>query len=202
MYYLDTLENSFRLGDVLKGFITVSPRIKEPLLGENTRSFDISVEYPQYSVILSPCCSIGESKICITPLIRVRKDFFKNPYFAEDLTRINKRMRPELASAPAKWAALTAEQRAERQSKDYVYTMIDLFIYDSHDYFKAYEIRVPGGDVISTRCYMIDFRSIYKVDCEKIETPDKVPIEAKCLQLSETTREDLRAKIAYYYTRP
>ena len=109
-------------------------------------------------------------------------------------------MRPQEAFAPERWAAFTPTQKAEHQSNDYVYAMIDLFVYDGHDYFPAYEVRL-GGKVIKTQCYMIDFRSIYKVDCEKIQTPEKVPFEAKCLQLSETTRDDLQAKIAYYYTR-
>ena len=82
------IHQRLRFGDVLKGYIAVTPSIKGPILKVSTlnEGYNIDVNLPIFSAVLSPCCSIGHATISLTPLIEVRKSFFDNPYFAEDLT--------------------------------------------------------------------------------------------------------------------
>jgi hypothetical protein len=48
---------------------------------------------------------------------------------------------------------------------------------------------------------MIDFKNSYKINCNKIKSPKDAPLNKKILQLSITSRSELREKIAYYYGR-
>jgi hypothetical protein len=201
MFYSNTLEKSFRLGDILRGFINITPKIKEPFFDKQNSDYSITIEYPEYSVVLSPCCSIGDKKICVTPLMQVRKSFYSNPHFVEDLTRINRKMRPQDAFAPDKWSVKSEQEKINILKDDFVYSLVELFIYAGHDSLPSYEMRLPGGKIKKTNCYLIDFRNIYKVDCDTILSPDKVPIAAKYLQLSINSRNELRDKLAYYFSR-
>ena len=57
------------------------------------------------------------------------------------------------------------------------------------------------GDNIETKYYMIDFKNIHKLNCDKINSPEDAPLQSKCLQLSVQTRSELREKISNYYAR-
>jgi hypothetical protein len=48
---------------------------------------------------------------------------------------------------------------------------------------------------------MIDFKNIYKIECDKIISAKNAPLNSKCLQLSIQTSSELRDKVAYYYAR-
>lgn len=94
MFYEGTIDKALRFGDVLEGYVSVTPKINNPFFNKGDYNYHIDIALPSFSVVLSPCCSIGEQKISLTPLIEIRKTFFSNPYFAQDLTRINRRMKP------------------------------------------------------------------------------------------------------------
>lgn len=99
-FYTKDMDSAFRFGDVLKGYFCVDHSVKTPVLlssdpkGLDLSVVDIKVYLPSFCVVLTPCCSIGEQKICLTPLIQLRSTFFKNPYFKEDPLRINRKMKP------------------------------------------------------------------------------------------------------------
>lgn len=200
MYYLNEIENSFRFGDVIKGFIHISPVIRAPLKEFTEIDYTINVNHYKYYVILSPCCSISDKIISLSPLIQIRGSFFDNPYFEENLTNINRKMAPKQAVPEKIWNNLSQEEQIKRNADGMAYAFQELFIYESNVLFKEYEINRKGGN-IKTNFYMIDFRNTYKVDCEKIINPVNVPIESKCLQLTVETREELRSKISFYYGR-
>lgn len=100
MFYQEEIDNALRFGDVLSGFIVTSPIIKNP---DSLETYEISVVQPDFCVILSPCCSIGHKVITLSPLIPVRGSFFNNPYFAQDLTRIDGTMKPQQTVHPFIW---------------------------------------------------------------------------------------------------
>lgn len=197
MFYEKEMDEALRFGDVLKGFILAASNIEEP---NSREGFAIDVDLPLYCVVLSPCCSIGHKKISLTPLIKVRRSFFDNPYFEEDLTRINRKMEPQQAVAPYIWDKFPPEEKQKRLEEGLGYPFLELFIYEKHDLFTEYLLHGRKGNIV-TKYYMIDFTNIQKVNCDKIITPENAPLETKCLQLSVQSRSELRDKISYYYSR-
>ena len=197
MFYQEEMDNALRFGDVLKGFILASPIIEEP---GSVETYKITVRSPSHCVVLSPCCSIGHKVIALSPLIEVRSSFFDNPYFEEDLVRINREMEPQQAVSPHIWEKFPPEVKQERLEEGYGYALLDVFIYREHDLLPKYTVNRRQGN-IETNYYMIDFKNIYKIECDKIISAKNAPLNSKCLQLSIQTRSELRDKIAYYYAR-
>lgn len=198
MFYESKISQAFRLGDIIKGFISIQPTIMNPIIGTMTEkdNYKIDINMPDFSVILSPCCSIGDSKITLTPLVRLQSTIFKNTNFIEDPTRINREIEPQYTLSPEKFEKLPQEEIDRILQSKKGYTLLEWFIYEEHDLFTPYELKG-----IETKYYMIDFRNVYKINCDKIKKPEKVPIESKVLELSIQSRADLREKLSYYYGR-
>lgn len=204
MFYQEEIDRkSLRFGDVLKGYIATDITIKEPLLSMNNEchNYKMDIELPDYSAVLTPCCSIGDNLITLAPLIKLRSNFFKNPYFVEDFTIINRVIDPEKAHFPDEWEKLSSEYMEHLKRQGPAYTLLELFIYGQNDLFPKYELRNQ-----ETNYYMIDFRKTYKLKCDLIIKPKKTPVDSpilqsKCLQLSIPARSELRDKMSYYYGR-
>jgi len=197
MFYQEETDNALRFGDVLKGFILTSPIIKNP---DSLENYEISVIQPDFCVILSPCCSIGHKVITLSPLIPVRGSFFNNPYFSEDLTRINRKMEPQQTVPPPAWEQFSDDMKQEKLKEGLAHAFLDLFIYENHVLLPEYIVHRKEGNVI-TQYHMIDFKNSYKIDCDRINSPEDAPLNKKVLQLSIESRSELRDKIAKYYSR-
>lgn len=197
MFYQERMDKALRFGDVLKGYILAASNIEEPNLNKN---YTIDINLPAFCVVLSPCCSIGEKTISLSPLIELRGSFFDNPYLAEDLTRINRKMEPQQSVSPQVWENFPPEEKRKRLEVGSAHAFVELFVYEKNDLFPKYIINRRNGN-IETNYYVIDFRNTYKLSCGKIRTPEDSPLESKCLQLSIQTRSELRDKIADYYAR-
>jgi hypothetical protein len=139
--------------------------------------------------------------ISLTPLIQVSRKLFENPYFAHDLTRINRQMEPRQALSPTAWSELKLEEQQQRLNVGRNYALLNLFIYEKHDLLPKYVTRRKGKEDIETNHYVIDFRNTYKLCCSKIESPEKSPFGSKILQLSPETRKELTDKLIKYYER-
>jgi len=205
-YEKDIDNNALRFGDVLRGYIAVTPNIKSPISrpSDLNESYNIDINLPIFSVIISPCCSIGKDNIIsLTPLIKVRDIFFNNPYFKEDLTRINREMEPQQAIPPTRWNSLPPEEKqkniqdAGEDGKTYAF--LHIFIYKGCELFLKYPVKMKQGENVETNYYMIDFRNTYKLYYNKIKS--EASLESKCLQLSLQARAELRDKISNYYGR-
>lgn len=204
MFYEKNPDHAFRFGDVLGGFVLSASQIDSSKLVEAKKDFCVEVKQPKYSVLLSPCCSIGDGTLALTPLIKVLPKFFTNPYLKDDLTRINRPMSPEQAVSPEVWEKMGSEEKARRldSHKPESYSLVDYFIYDEHDILACYPLKSTSAKVdIETGFYMIDFRRIYKVDCKQVQNARTVPLEAKELQVSIQARTELRDKLSAYFQR-
>jgi hypothetical protein len=197
MFYAEETDKYLRFGDVVRGYILPNTTIKEPILSFKSEShnYTIDVEMP-YSVVLTPCCSIGESMITLTPLIKVRSNFFNNPYFAEDLTRINRLMKPQQSLSPDELEKFSPEEKQRSLAKKINYALLNTFIYEENEIFKKYPLRKR-----EIRYYMINFKNIMIKRPKELKPEDAPIIESKVLQLSIQARSELRDKIAYYYSR-
>lgn len=201
MFYQDYLDQALRFGDVVKGYILTNAIISTPVWNTQHENYKVSVSLPQLSVIMTPCCSIQDGIIVLTPLIQVIPTFFNNPYLEEDLTRVNRIMSPKQSVQPSVWEQFSEEERQRRLAVGHTYAFGNLFVYERHESLPKYTLHIKGKDNIITDYYMIDFRNLHKVHCDKIITPSNSPLESKHLQLSIEAREELRVKLARYYAR-
>lgn len=198
MFYQEKMDEAFRFGDIIEGFVLSNSHISKPNLNE---PYNINVNIPSYCAILSPCCSIGQKSICLTPLIKLQNSFFDNQYFVEDLTRINRKMKPEDSIPSHIWDRLPEHEKQKRLTEGYGFAFFNMFIYEKHDLFIKYAVNRKNRDNIETNFYMINFTNTYKVNCDKIISAKDAPLEAKLLQLSIQARSELRDKISFYYAR-
>jgi len=198
MFYESEPQPVLRFGDVVRGYVLSAPQIDSPGASPPVR-YRVEVHSPTFAVIMSPCCSIGEHTLAISPLIEVLPQFFRNPYFANDLTNINRRMSAENAVWPGQWAEFSSEEKQERMSRGDVYALVEYFIYAPHDFLLPYPVK--GQEGRETGYYMIDFRRICRIECNKIVKPDQAPLETKVLQISIETRREFREKLASYFGR-
>jgi len=200
VFYERKREAALRFGDVVCGFVLSTPRLDDPILNSDQLDCDLAISLPPFCAILSPCCSIRDKVLSLAPLKPVIGTFFGNPYFVDDLTNINRKMPPEVTMPPHAWDKLCEQERERRRREGSGYAFVGLFIYERNDLLPEHEVHTRKGPV-RTGYYMIDFRDTFKVSCSKVIGPKQSPVEAKWLQLSLTARQELRDKIAFYYSR-
>nr|WP_319376800.1 hypothetical protein [uncultured Methanoregula sp.] len=202
MFYQTDHDKALRFGDVISGFFNAIPSIKDPTLPFDNNNYKLDIGIPQYYTIMSPCCSIGDKVISLSPLIQLRPAFFSNPYFTEDFTRINRIVSPEKRFPPEVWdGQLPLEKKQIELEKGPTYTILESFVYDRDPLLKKYDLSYKNGAKYSCEHYMIDFRFSFRVNCDKIIRPDQSPLDTKKLQLTPASRKELRHKIAFFYGR-
>lgn len=198
MFFSSKQDEALRFGDVIEGFVLSCSELSEINTEAN---YNINVELPQYCVVFDPCCSIGDKTISVNPLLRIRSSFFDNPYFYEDLTRINKEMEPIHTLPPHAWESMEEDVKQRKLSLGKGYAFHELFMYQGNDLFSEYEVHRKNADNINTNYYMINFKNSYKIKCGKINSAKNSPLEIKRLQLSIKSREELRQKVAHFFAR-
>ena len=199
MFYEEKQSKALRFGDILPGFVFVEAEIADP---KNQQSYKIDVKNHSFCVVMTPCCSIRNKVLSITPLSKIRSAFFDNPYFADDLTNINRIMKPEQAVAPRIWESFPPEVKAKRLKEGETYAFPDVFIYGRHDRLPSYSLYSVGKrEDIYTNYYLIDFKNICTINCDKVNTPEDSPYDMKVLELSTQVRNELRNKLGDFFKR-
>jgi hypothetical protein len=205
-FYTTSPTDSLRLGDVVSGFTLVTPKSSRLVESEDMpRDFVIAVHEPRYLVVMTPCCSIEDGAVVLAPLSRVRHAFFRNPYFEEDLTRINRKVAPKDSMPSHGWERLKPEQKTARLNEDPGYVFLDCFIYQPHSLLARYHLRKEKMEW-ETGHYMVDFKAMYRFECALIRRENQVaPVPEGCrklLQLTAMARKELRDKLTYFFSRP
>jgi hypothetical protein len=203
MSYESSFDNALRFGDIVSGLVLSAVGVDEPK-AEFKKDYHIEVNHPKFAAILSPCCSIGEKTLTLSPLLQVNPKWLTNPYLTEDLTRINRPMRPEQSVSPSELQRMSPEDRQRRfdLSKPESLAFAEYFVYDKHDLLPSYPVvSKTMGINTETGYYMIDFRRIYRLVCKQVTSPTSAPLEIKLLQLSVQTRSELREKLSSYFAR-
>jgi hypothetical protein len=198
MFYAKTMSKALRFGDILRGYCHTTAVIEKPALERGFDKYDITVDFPSFSVLMSPCCQIERGAVALSPLMPIRTAFFDNPYLAEDLTRINRKMTPQQSVPPKAWEAMDPAEKLKREAKGSQYSFPYLFVYEANPNLPAYVLE-RRQEKFTTGFYMVDFKNITKLACENIKTPEEAPLESKILELSVETRKELGDKIASYY---
>jgi len=201
-FYENKHDPVFRFGDVIKGFASSTPIIEHPLLTYDSLKYNIEVSTSHFSVVLSPCCSIDDGILTLAPLQKILPSFYQNPWLVEDFTRINRKMPAEKSVPPHKWASLSQEiKEKEFDLEKDGYAFDDFFIYAEHPSLPKYTVNLPRMENQLTGFYRLDFKTVYRINCDQIKRDKRQPTEAKLLQLSITSRSDLRNKISDYFAR-
>ena len=68
MFYTDKPDfNNLRFGDVIKGFVGVIPIIEIPFNETILKGYDFEIKtyIPEYSVVMTHCCSIGKGNLAL-----------------------------------------------------------------------------------------------------------------------------------------
>jgi hypothetical protein len=200
--FYENCQQVFRFGDVVKGFAQSTPILSKPLLEGNESLYHIEVSASHFSVILSPCCSIDNGMLALAPLKGIQPSFYQNPWLVEDFTRINRKMPADKSVPPHVWKAMPQNVKEEEfdLEKD-GYAFDDFFVYAENPFLSKYILNIPKIGQKETGYYMIDFKTIYRINCDKIKRDKEPPIEAKLLQISKESRADLRNKISAYFAR-
>ncbi len=207
MFYDETLDNNqLRFGDVVKGFVLATSTLEKPMVMNEQHNYQVDINFPNLCVILSPCCTISEKTkndgiVAMSPLIPIRVCFFDNPYFKEDLLRINKEMNPKQTLAPDIWAQFPSEEQEKRKAPGISYALLELFVYQEHEYFPEYPLTNARRESFKTKFFMIDFRNNFKVNCKALKKGKETLSDDKLLQLSANARKELRDKIVHFYGR-
>ena len=198
MFYEPNMDNALRFGDAIEGLVSVVPIFKD--LSSNFE-YNLDISLPSYSVIMTPCCSIEDKEVAIAPLVPIKDAYIQNPYFTEDFTRLNNKIEPRSFLSDTVWAKLPPEEQARRISVGPAYFSSELFFYEGHPLLPSYTLKYRGGLTHTTTCYMVNFKSIYKIKCDKIIRSTQNQFETKRLQLSIQTRDLLRDRLNFFFGR-
>ena len=202
MFYCDGLNSKeLRFGDVIEGQHLYSLCLNDK---SSINDFNLKVDRCQYNVILTPCCSIRDNNIVVSPLINVLTKFYLNPFFEEDLLRINKINKPFNYIPPNEWDKKSNEEKNEIMLREECYALTDLFIYDRNELFAPYKITkfnpaTHQKEQIETNYYMIDFKNMYNIKLNTNNKLDNYLIKSKVLELSISARRDLNHKLKAFY---
>ena len=204
MFYEDRPDDAFRFGDIVRGFVLSASKIDFTKLASAPKDYHIEVNQPDFAVILSPCCSIGNHALSLSPLIKVSANFFDNLYLKEDLARLNHPMSPQEAVPPAFWDKMSNEEKQQRLDLSHKkgIAFVEYFVYAPHDLLPEYKLKPKGQDgEIKTGFYMVDFRRLYRIVCRQVNSAKQSPTETKILQLSIQARSNLRENFVNYFNR-
>ena len=196
MFYVNKIDDELRFGDIIAWGTFVTPKYGyKPI----NLDFKVDLNFPQFSAVLTPCCSIEGNDINLSPLIKINKNYLNNTNFEGNLTAINRKMEPQMSVHPLEWKSFSPEEKARREAEGLTYGFLDKFIYDQHELLPYYYLDKERKR--KTNYYMISFKNNYKIDLANVKDKNNILIKSKHLQLSVKSRNELRRKIATYYSR-
>jgi hypothetical protein len=197
-FYLDSPTKEFRFGDVLTGFQHPIVRIDKP---DKRVDLTISVARPQYFAVMTPCCAIEQNSISLAPLVEVRDAIvLKHPRLRDNLSLINVPFPPREGFTEEQIGKMEPDKQAIIMSESAKYTYFDCFVYEQNGFFPSYEVKRNKLTVATIQYRMVDFKSIFRVECSLIEREREAPTELKMSELTVTTRGHLRDKLTYYFS--
>lgn len=97
MFYQEELDlNTLRFGDIIQGSIGTVPVIEKPLSVDVIKGYKYEIKsyVYEFSVIMTPCCSIGYNTISLVPFKKITPEIIKNsnPDIFKDFTLLNRKI--------------------------------------------------------------------------------------------------------------
>lgn len=209
MFYIDEPDlTRLRFGDVIQGFIGTVPVIENPLNPDVLQGYKYQIKFfiPEFSVIMTHCCSIGKGNLALAPLQKIHHKILLNRLNSEiysDFTELNRKIETKKRIPKLEWDNLTDKKKTKYELQGGTWNYIDKMFYEKHDLFTPYDIQLKGG-ILNTNFYVVDFNDIYNIECSKVKKKkiDQEILRSKFLELTDNTREEFKEKIALYFSRP
>lgn len=198
MFYEEKVDKILRFGDVITNIVEYTPIIDD-LTYNRSRPYFIECKMNQYYVVMSPCCSIENNILSVTPLLQLNPSLIKNSYLCDDFTRLNVEMDPRNSVPSESWEKMGVEKQNQLLAMEQSYAFLNLFIYKKDIKLKPYVLKTKSNS-IETGFYMIDFKNIFYISSKEIQRGKDLSF-IKILQLSIDTRKELRDKLTHYFSR-
>lgn len=201
-FYLPEPSKELRFGDVVTGFQYAAIHMDSPNKGAKRLDVKIHVTSPECFAIMTPCCSIEEKSVALAPFVDLRWQISQVPYLKDNPLRINSEMEAHLPFSPEQLEKMPEAKRNELYARPPAYIYLDCFVYAPTDIFATYTVKRGGQEWKDIRHRMVDFKSIFRVECTQIVRNQPVSDGIKIAELSEESRTQLRQKLTYYFGRP
>ncbi len=210
-FYQSSLEPALRLGDLVTGFPLAvlkwhSPEVEARTDAGAPLASTIELYEKKIFAVITPCCSIETSKLVVSPLIHVRAEWLRNPAFKKDFSLVNRKIDAQTATPPEVWEQFSDDVRIVKERAGPQFTFYESFVFAPTPHLGRYEISYRK-EVTEVGHWMIDMRNLVTV-CSNAFGRDKstnqkpAPIGMKLAQLSVDSRQNLRDKLAGYFSRP
>ncbi len=196
--YVDpsAFDTNLRLGDIIIGFSYIMPTFDDFF---NAKSeFKLDIKDQNFFAVLTPCCSIENKIITLTPLRQIKYQLLSNSYFKEDLTRINRPIPAYKQYTDKAWDEMSEEIKEEIMAKEPGYGFFENYFYSPHEALPEYILKYKKNPELPFKYYMIDFKEAFTITSKLIQRGMTYP---KTLQLTIQARDELRNKLAYYFSR-
>jgi hypothetical protein len=198
MFYEQKIDKTLRFGDIITNIVEYTPIIDDLHLN-NTKSHLIAHKGNKYYVVMSPCCSIENNLLTVTPLVTIMPSLMKNDFLLQDFSRINRELQPQQSVPKDSWEKMGNEKKQSLIATGLAYSFLNLFVYKPNTKLEEYELSTKENK-INTGYYMIDFKSIFYISSKDVQRGNDLS-SIKLLQLSIDSRKELRDKLTNYFSR-
>ncbi len=206
MFYSDSFSDSYRLGDVIKGYSEIIPTY--PL---EKNELTIKIAHHKFFVILTPCCSIEGCEAIIAPLKQIDQRFLLSDFIIKhDFLVINNKMKRIDAVGEVLFGTKTPKEQEEIIAAEENYEFKDIFVYDGNVEFEPYNITRKKSKLfdeltINTNKYIVSFKDAMRTHCNSFirnnnQSEKSSTICEKILELTPQTRSELRNKLSAFYS--
>lgn len=199
--YSESSSSALRFGDIVGGFVAANLIVSLLKGGSASSDFRIAINHSQLMAVLSPCCSIEDKTLLLAPLQQLTPRIYENPYFAEDVTRINRRMQTKQSLPPIAWESMDPATRDRKLAEPDGFTLLDMFVYRDHELLPPYKVKTKQQGELTVSACSIDFRKIVSITCDQVQRNSADLLATKRLELTTDSRSELREKIAHFYAR-
>lgn len=194
-FYAIEQSQSLRQGDIVFGLPILEPSIQGKPIQDIRHSYQIDSSVC-HCVVITPCCSIEDGRILLSPLKKLTGKFTRHEIFGPNPLRINEPVEPVESIGPTLWAKLSPEDQIQREAEGTAYALLYMFVYDGHPSLPVYQLRDHD-----TQIHFVDFRNSFTVKWDEIKRQSNNAIDVKVAELSMETRKLFRNKIKHFYGR-
>lgn len=194
-FYCASPSNLLRQGDIVSGLPILHPTLQGASASDALKGYKIEVKVCPCAVI-TPCCSIEDEQVVLSPLHQLESRFIKNEFFRADPLMINCKVEPEQSTGARAWEGLLPDEKVKRLAEGKAFAWLYLFVFDAHPLLQTYTLK--GKE---TGFYCVDFRRTFAIKWDQIRRGNDAASGIKLLELGVEARATFREKLTAYFER-